>query len=228
VLPKIERQAHIDFREVRCASRKADCIQEVISLCWKWFIRLLRRGKDASRFARTLASLAARAVRSGRRAWGHIRTGDVFSPMAQRKNGFVVRSIASERRHQKGWSSPMDDVLENQLVDNTATSPLDQAQFRIDFREWLKRYSARQHRIIRSLSTGQRTMDVSRKFNITAGRVSQMRRAFKDDWERFVGDKVNQPAAPKMNTTARSNCREHPQIRRAAITLRTHFAAQAA
>jgi len=200
VLPRIERQASICFSEIRCSSRRADCVAEAVALAWKWFIRLARRGKDATRFVCALTTLAARAVRSGRRACGQVRSNDVFSRTAQRRFGFTIRSVATGRRSHSGYGSPMDDVLEDQLMDNTATSPLDQAQFRLDFGAWLKRFSARQHRIIRALSSGERTRDVSRRFDITAGRVSQMRLEFKKDWERFIGDNVDNKKSINANT----------------------------
>jgi hypothetical protein len=37
------------------------------------------------------------------------------------------------------------------------------------------------------LMLGERTSHVSRKYGITAGRVSQLRREFHDDWVRFSG-----------------------------------------
>jgi hypothetical protein len=37
------------------------------------------------------------------------------------------------------------------------------------------------------LMTGERTSDVSTKFGLTQGRVSQRRRDFHQDWERFCG-----------------------------------------
>jgi hypothetical protein len=70
MLPRIERHARVCFRNVKCPQRKADCIQEVIAVCWKWFVCLAERGKDASTFVSALATFAARAVRSGRRLAG--------------------------------------------------------------------------------------------------------------------------------------------------------------
>jgi hypothetical protein len=35
---------------------------------------------------------------------------------------------------------------------------------------------------------GDRPVEVARKFGLTAGRVSQLRRAFHQDWQAFGGD----------------------------------------
>ena len=67
ILPRIKTHARIYFRHVKCYHKKADCISETMALAWKWFVRLAEKGKDATQFPSTLASYAARAVRSGRR-----------------------------------------------------------------------------------------------------------------------------------------------------------------
>ena len=38
------------------------------------------------------------------------------------------------------------------------------------------------------MMAGQRTLDLSRKYGISPGRVSQVRREFHDDWQRFCGE----------------------------------------
>lgn len=61
----------------------------------------------------------------------------------------------------------------------------DQAAFRIDWRAWLKTRTERDRRIIADLLAGERTLDVSHKFGMSPGRVSQLRQEFHQDWERF-------------------------------------------
>jgi hypothetical protein len=78
--------------------------------------------------------------------------------------------------------------MEERLADNTVTPPPDQAAFRIDFGAWLKTLTPRERRIIRAMAMSERTKDLSRRFELTPGRISQMRRDFRDDWRRFVGD----------------------------------------
>jgi hypothetical protein len=40
--------------------------------------------------------------------------------------------------------------------------------------------------VIDALLAGGRTRDVSRRFGLSPGRVSQLRRDFREDWRRFV------------------------------------------
>ena len=192
VLPRIEGRARVYFRDVRCAFKKADCIAETIGLAWKWFCRLVQRGKDVLQFVGALASLAARAVRSGRRACGQERANDVMSRVAQRRHGFTVQPLTPTRTSHENLHSPtsqrLQDIMEERLTDNTVTPPPEQAAFRIDFPQWLKTLTARERRIIRAMSGNERTKDLSQRFGVSAGRISQMRREFKAGWERFVGD----------------------------------------
>jgi hypothetical protein len=44
--PRIVTHARFIFRDVECDERKADCIRETLALAWKWFLRLVEKGKD--------------------------------------------------------------------------------------------------------------------------------------------------------------------------------------
>ena len=200
VLPRIEDQARFYFRGVRCAMRRADCIAETVAVAWKWFCRLAQRGKDATQFAAALAHLAARAVRAGRRVSAGERANDVMSPLAQRRHGFVVQPLFPTRRSYEELNGDalgqrLHDVMEERLTDNTTTAPAEQAAFRLDFRAWCKKMTPRERRIIHAMATNERTKDLSQRFNVSAGRISQMRSQFRDDWRRFVGEiEVKVPA----------------------------------
>jgi DNA-directed RNA polymerase sigma subunit (sigma70/sigma32) len=57
--------------------------------------------------------------------------------------------------------------------------------FRLDFKDWLRSLTPRERRIIRAMARNERTKDLSRQFEVSPGRISQMRREFKEGWERF-------------------------------------------
>jgi hypothetical protein len=195
LLPRIESQARIYFRGIRCRTKKADCVAEVVAMCWKWFCRLAKRGKDATQFVGALAALAARAVWSGRRAHRSEPTTDVMSSVAQRRHGFVVQPFPPVRQSRETLYSTVrgqqiQDGIEERLVDNRVTPVPEQAGFRLDFPSWLKTLTERERRIIRAMSWNERTKELSRRFRVTPGRISQMRREFSDDWRRFVGDEM--------------------------------------
>jgi hypothetical protein len=180
IWPRIELHGRIYFRHVRCPHQKDDAIAEMVALSWYWYVGLAQRGKDATRFPRALATFAARAVRAGRRVCGQEPARDVLSPTAQRRHHFAVERLPD-------FSPLAGGPLAEALVDNTQTPPPEQAAFRCDFPVWLQSRCERDRRLVELLMTGERTSDVSTKFGLTQGRVSQLRRDFHEDWERFCG-----------------------------------------
>ena len=93
IMPKIEMHARFAFRLVRCTHDRADAVAEVVALCWMWFCRLAKRGKDPTAFSTTLASFASRQVKCGRSVRGQENSKDALSATAQRCRGFQVRPL---------------------------------------------------------------------------------------------------------------------------------------
>lgn len=180
ILPRIELHGHVYFRHVRCPFKREDYIAEMVALSWKWFVRLVERGKDPTTFPTALASFAARAVRSGRRVCGQAPAKDVLSAVAQWRHGFVVEKLPD---CETLTSNPLTDALR----DNTKSPPDEQAAFRLDFPAWRRTYGERNRRVLDDLMMGERALDVSRKYCLSPGRVSQLRHEFLEDWGRFCG-----------------------------------------
>jgi hypothetical protein len=193
LLPAVERHGRIYFRHLR-PHRKADAIQEMRALAWKWFVRLHQVGKDPADFVVTFSTLLARAVNSGRRLAGMAKAKDVMNPATQRRHGFKVEPLPNSTRtsHDRLYASPVGqallDAFEERLRDNTVTPVADQVQFRLDFPAWLRTLTARERRLIRAMSRNERTLDLSREFELSPSRISQLRREFFIDWHRFLGD----------------------------------------
>jgi hypothetical protein len=196
LLPRIELHGRIYFRHLRCPHRKADAIQEMRALAWKWFLSLMERGKDPADFVVTFVGFLARAVRCGRRVAGMLRAKDVMNPLAQQRHGFTVECFPFSHRadHERLYSDPngqeLHDAFEERLRDNTITPVPDQVIFRVDFPAWLKTLTGRERRIIRLMARNERTLDLSRQFEVSPARISQLRREFRDDWFRFIADQA--------------------------------------
>lgn len=181
LVPRIELHAAIYFRHVRCSIKKEDCIAEAVALSWKWFLRLVAQGKDPTQFSSALASFAARAVRSGRRLVGMEKLKDVLSPVAQQQRRFSVSPLPQ-------GSGLSGNVFDEALTDNTVSPVPDQVAFRLDFPAWRLSRCERDRRLIDDLVVGERTLDVAQKHGLSPGRISQLRRDFKEDWQRFTCD----------------------------------------
>jgi hypothetical protein len=193
ILPRVEQHGRIYFRHLR-PHRKADAIQEMRALAWKWFLRLHQLGKDPADFVTTFSTFLARAVNSGRRLAGMAKAKDVMNPATQRRHGFRVEPLPNSTRtsHERLYASPVGqallDAFEERLRDNTVTPVADQVQFRLDWPAWLETLTPRERRIIRAMAQNERTLDLSREFELSPARISQLRREFFLDWHRFLGD----------------------------------------
>ena len=187
LLPRIETHGRIYFRHVKCQCKKDEAIAEMRALAWKWFLRLAQRGKDPADFLVTFTRFLARAVNSGKRLCGQEKAKDVLSNQAQQKHGFVVETFSQN-------SSPTGNVWDEALQDNTQSEVLDQVIFRIDFPKWRSTFTERDQRLIDQLMVGEQTDQVARKFGLTPGRVSQLRREYKADWQRFNDELISEAA----------------------------------
>jgi hypothetical protein len=194
LLPRIELHGRIYFRFLRCPHKKADAIQEMRCLAWKWFLRCVHRGKDPADFVATFVGFLARAVKCGRRLAGMLKAKDVMNPTTQRLRGFEVEPFPFSHRaeHERLYADPkgqqLHDAYEERLRDNTQTPVPEQVAFRIDFPAWLATLTGRERRLIRLMARNERTLDLSRQFDLSPARISQLRREFRDDWLRFIAD----------------------------------------
>ena len=139
-----------------------------------------REGRDPLKriIAATLATFAPRAVKAGRRLCGRERSRDVLSRTAQRRHHFAIERLPDGCTL---GGNPWTEAL----ADNTQTPPPEQVAFRLDFPSWLKTRSERDRRLAEDLMTGERTSAVGTKFGLSPPRISQLRRDFHEDWERF-------------------------------------------
>jgi hypothetical protein len=191
VLPRIETHARIYFRHLQCPHQREEALAECLALAWWWFIRLVRRGKNPEDFITVLADFAARAVRSGRRLCGQEKANEVFSPMAQRRHGFMV-----QRLHACDTSagSPWEEAVQ----DNIQTPVPEQVIFRVDFPAWRSRRTKRDQRIIDRLLRSEQTGAVAQIFGLSPGRIAQLRRQFHADWLRFGAAPGEEPSTTAL------------------------------
>jgi hypothetical protein len=180
ILPRIELHGRVYFRHKNADARE-ELTAEMVGLCWKWFVRLVERGKDPTAFVSALATFAARAVNSGRRVCGQERARDVLSPSAQKRHGFVVERLPD-------CSTLAGTSLEEALIENTATPVPEQVSFRLDFPQWRLSRCHRDRAMIDRMILGERTLDLSKQFGVSPARVSQLRREFHTDWRHYCGE----------------------------------------
>jgi hypothetical protein len=112
---------------------------------------------------------------------------DVLSPYCQKRKGVKVERLDKFDEEEQCW-------LEILVPDNTCT-PAELAASRIDFPAWLRTLKPRDRKLARFLSLGNGTGAAARKFDMSPGRVSQLRSELKAAWEAFTGGEPTPEAA---------------------------------
>jgi DNA-directed RNA polymerase specialized sigma24 family protein len=179
ILPALRRHACFAFRGMKDVHRFEDCVQETLALCWLWCGRLSEQGKDARDFPTTLAAFATRHVHGGRSFVGRTTyRNEPLSPLTQARCGFRTEAFSSEAESASSWLTALQD---------NSTSPVDeQAAFRIDFPAWLHTLTDRNRSIVEHMAVGDTTLELSKRYGLSPGRVSQLRRDFREEWYAYT------------------------------------------
>ena len=179
MLPAIVTHARFAFRYLSGEARQ-DAVQEAIANALVAFVRLVRRGKIELAYPTVLARYAVAQFQDGRRVGNRLNVKDVLSTYAQKQKGIVVERLDKFDKEDEQW-------LEAVVEDHHTPVP-DQVAFRCDFPAWLARLSRRNRRIAQALSGGHNTGDVAKRFNLSPGRISQLRRELYQSWQAFHGE----------------------------------------
>jgi hypothetical protein len=173
MLPAIRRHLRVVFRRLDPEAR-AEAVQEGVCNAMIAYVRLHERGKLEKAYPSPLAKYAARQVWDGRKVGGSLNVKDVSSGYCQRLKHVVLERLDKWDRDE-GW-------LEIVIEDRSAT-PADVARVRLDFAAWLKTLPRRDRKVALELARGDRTGEVARKYDLSEGRISQLRRELHLSWE---------------------------------------------
>lgn len=178
-LPQIRNYVVPSFRRLPDHERD-DAVQDALVHAFIMFVRLMSCDRAELVFPTVLARFAIRKVRAGRSAAGRQNSCDVTSRYAQRRRGFVVHRLD---RHE-----PEHDCWMDAAIEDHRTPVIDQVWFRIDFPEWLSLLSDQKRMIALSLASGDSTKCAAQQFQMSAARISQLRRELHESWQRFHGE----------------------------------------
>ena len=181
MLPVIVRCVARAFRSLRPEERE-DAVQEAIAGTFTAYAGLVKQGRERLAFASVLAKFAVRQVRVGRQVGCTLNSNDMSSPYAQLRKRFRLGRLDRFIPEENCWQEA--------VVEDLRTPILDQVCFRVDFPEWLKTLPRRDRKIAEALAAGHRTTDIARRFRLTMGRISQLRREFERSWTAFHGEEA--------------------------------------
>ncbi len=186
MLPAITRHSRIAYASLDPEARD-EAIQETVCNALVAYYRLVQLGKTDVAYPSALARYGVAQFRAGRRVGSRLNKNDALSSYAQRQRGFRVDSLDKFDAEVEGWREI--------VVEDRRAGPAEIAATRIDFSQWLKTLTTKQRRIANALAVGESTQVVAKKYGLTAGRISQIRRQFKDAWDGFIADSVELAAA---------------------------------
>ncbi len=156
-----------------------DCIQETIANALVAFVALVHRGKMSLAYPSVLSRYATAQINDGRRVGSSLNANEILSGYAQRLKNFKVERLDRHDDEENCW--------EEILVEDKRVGPAQTAQVRLDYSEWLASLPVRYRRLAQYLSLGNRTSDAARKFKVSNGRVSQIRKELARSWTDFTG-----------------------------------------
>lgn len=179
MLPRIRDHAAVSFRHLNPEARE-EAIQEVVCNALKAYVRLVQIKKVELAYPSVLATFGVAQVKDGRKVGSKLNVRDVSSQYAQRQKGFSVGRLDHYNDEDNSWQEI--------LVEDKTAGPAEVVATKIDFTQWLKMLPSRARRIAKLLATGELTSVVARKFNLSAGRISQMRKKLAQAWKEFQGE----------------------------------------
>jgi hypothetical protein len=179
LLPAIVEQARFAFRHER-PDRRQELIAEVVANAFVAFARLVQRGLTSIIYATPLAQYAIKQVHDGRRVGCKLNVRDVSSEYAQASKHFTVERLDRYDFENGEWREI--------LIEDRRSGPAETAAARLDIGQWFATLPRKKRRIAATLATGEPTKKAARKFGVSAGRISQLRREFEDSWAEFQGE----------------------------------------
>ncbi|MGA2500554.1 MAG: hypothetical protein ABSH20_22665 [Tepidisphaeraceae bacterium] len=187
MLPTIVRHARIAFRHLN-PEAKAEAVQNAICNACCAVARLYELGKLDLAYPTVLAKFAVAQVKDGRIVGGHLNVKDISSEYCRRRKDVRLERLDHFDEEENAWKEA--------VLEDTRTTPVpDIVAFRCDFADWLNQLAHRDHRIAAFLALGNRTSDTAKRFNVSQGRVSQLRRELAENWKLFTGDEPSEAPA---------------------------------
>jgi hypothetical protein len=176
MIPAIETHAKIVFRHLNPDARD-EAIQETICNACQAYARLVELDKTDVAYPSALAHFGVAQTREGRKVGNSLSIRDVSSDYCQRRKNLIVERLDRYDSEEAAWV----DIL----VEDKHAGPAQTAIVRIDFAAWLKTLPRQLRRIATFLSRGETTSEASKRFRLSPGRVSQIRRQLFEAWHTF-------------------------------------------
>jgi hypothetical protein len=179
MLPVVQRKALFAGKDLPEEARE-DFVEEVVAYAVVAFKALWDRGKPDLAYPTVLARYGIQQARIGRKVGSSLNVRDVSSEYCHWAKGVTLERLDKTAQETGEW-------LEI-LVEDRRAGPAETAAARIDVGDWFASLPPRDRRIANALAAGHTTGEVARQFQVSSGRISQMRREYFNNWREFQGD----------------------------------------
>ena len=178
MIPVIQEHARVSFLG-KGPEEQEELAAECVANAFRAYARLVDLGRKHLIYPSVLARYAVMQVREGRRVGGKLNTFDVLSRYAQHRKRIVVERLDK--------FDPDADEWQEAVIEDHETPVPEQVAFRVDFPAWLEGHPACKRRIAKALALGFTTSEAARRFQMSASRISQLRRQFESSWAVLPG-----------------------------------------
>jgi hypothetical protein len=175
MLPLIEQKLRLAFCRLDPEARE-DAIEEGIVHSLLAYVRLDKQGRADVATPSSLAWYSSRHVKRGRPTSGRMNGKEPLSRYGQISNEIEVE------RQPSNW---IDAIVEDKRA-----AVADQVAAKMDVGDWFATLTNRMKEIAKDLAFGCSTSEVAKRYGVTAGRISQLRRALEESWVEFQQEAV--------------------------------------
>ena len=102
------------------------------------------------------------------------------SEYCQRQKNLILERLDKYDNEEDAWQEV--------LVEDKHTGPAETAIVRVDFAAWLQFLPRRLRKIATFLANGETTTAAAKRFRVSQGRISQIRKELFFTWHRFQGE----------------------------------------
>jgi hypothetical protein len=173
MLPEIEQKLRLAFYRLNPDACE-DAIAEGVVHSLLAYLRLHEQDRAEVATPSSLAWYSSRHVKRGRPAAGRMNGKEPLSRYAQISNDIEVERLPNN------WIDAM--------VQDKRAPVVDQVVAKMDVGAWFATLTKRMKEIAKDLAFGCSTSEVAKKYGVTPGRISQMRRALEESWAAFQGE----------------------------------------
>jgi len=173
MLPVIQQKLRLAFCRLDPEARE-DAIAEGVVHTLLAYLRLHEQGRAEVATPSSLAWYSSREVKRGRPAAGRMNSKEPLSRYAQISNDIEVERLPNN------WIDAM--------VEDKRAPVVDQVAAKMDVGAWFATLTRRMKAIAKDLAFGCSTSEVAKKYGVTPGRISQMRRTLEESWAAFQGE----------------------------------------